>query len=166
LLRAGRPEGLLVTNAAVMLSGEPLQPTDPAFGEFVEALAAEGLPTDDLAEAGRIFVRLLLDDSSVGYGGYELHGGDALLRPVVVLPGLRGQGLGRRVTEAVLRAAARAGARRAWLLTTTAAPFFERLGFVRIPREAAPEIIRSTRQAAQLCPSSAALMMRPLTPQA
>ncbi|TNC67249.1 GNAT family N-acetyltransferase [Rubellimicrobium roseum] len=149
-----------------MLSGEPLHPADSDYGVFVGALAAEGLPTDDLTEPGRIFVRVRLDDRPIGYGGYEVFGEDALLRSLVVLPGLRGRGLGRQVTEAVLREAAGAGARRAWLLTTTAAPFFERLGFVGIARADAPESIRSTRQAASLCPSSAALMTRSLAPKA
>lgn len=155
-----------MTITADMISLQPLHPADPGYGAFVEALAAESLPTDDLTEPGRIFVRILLDDRPMGYGGYELHGEDALLRSVVVLPGQRGRGLGRQVTEAVLRAAAEAGARRAWLLTTTAAPFFEHLGFARMDRGAAPESIRSTRQAARLCPSSAALMTRLLVPGA
>ena len=141
---------------------DPLRPGDPGWPAFVEVLAAEHLPTDDLAEPGRAFFRIWRDGERLGFGGYELQGEDALLRSLVVVPGLRGQGLGRKVTEAVLRAAVEDGARRAWLLTTSAAPFFERMGFAPIARDDAPESIRSTRQAAQLCPSSAALMMRPL----
>lgn len=151
-----------MTVVSTMLSVEPLQPTDPDFGAFVEALTAEGLPSGDLAEPGRAFFRIERDGESLGFGGYELHGEDALLRSVVVMPALRGRGLGRDVVEGVLRQAAQAGARRAYLLTTAAAPFFERLSFTRIDRTAAPESIRSTRQAANLCPSSAALMVRPL----
>ena len=151
-----------MTVVSTMLSVEPLRPTDPDFGAFVAALAAEQLPTDDMIEPGRAFFRVTEANETIGFGGYELHGEHALLRSLTVPLSLRGRGLGRLVAEAVLRAAAEAGARHAWLLTTTAAPFFERLGFTRIDRATTPESIRSTRQAASLCPSSAALMMRPL----
>jgi N-acetylglutamate synthase-like GNAT family acetyltransferase len=144
------------------LTFHPLHPESADCTAFVQALTAEGLPTDDLAEPGRAFFRTERDGQVMGFGGYELHGADALLRSVVIPPALRGRGLGRDVAEGVLRHAAQAGARCAYLLTTSATPFFERLGFTRIDRAAAPESIRSTRQATSLCPSSAALMVRPL----
>ena len=53
----------------------------------------------------------------MGYGGYELYGEDVLLRSVVVLPAMRGKGLGRALTESLLARAGEAGARRAFLLT-------------------------------------------------
>jgi N-acetylglutamate synthase-like GNAT family acetyltransferase len=146
------------------LTAYSLRPGSADYTAFVDALTTERLPTDDLAEPGRVFLQVEQDGQTVGFGGYELHGEDALLRSVVIPPALRGVGLGRDVAEGVLRHAAQAGARRAYLLTTSAAPFFERLGFSRIERAAAPESIRSTRQAASLCPSSAAFMMRPLNP--
>jgi len=43
---------------------------------------------------------------------------------------------------------------RFWLLTTTAADFFERLGFRRTDRGSAPPDIASGAQFAGLCPSS------------
>lgn len=155
-----------MTAALTMRSVEPLLPTDADFSAFVAALMAAQLSTDDLDEPGRAFFRIRDDARAVGFGGYELHGEDALLRSVVILPGLRSRGLGGQVAEAVLGAAAEAGARHAWLLTATAERFFEGLGFVRTDCTAAPESIRSTRQAAQLCPSSATLMTRSLTPGA
>jgi N-acetylglutamate synthase-like GNAT family acetyltransferase len=54
------------------------------------------------------------------------------------------------------------GSVRAFLLTTSAAPFFESLGFARIDRTAAPEAILRTRQAASICPASAVLMVKDL----
>lgn len=152
--------------APASLQVEPLRPGDDGFAPFAAALAAERLPIDDLGEPGRAFFQARSGDEVKGFGGFELHGEDALLRSVVVLPRFRGQGLGRELSEQVLRAAARAGARRAWLLTTGAAPVFERLGFVAIPRAVAPEGIRASRQVAGLCPSSATLMTRVLGPTA
>ena len=125
------------------------------------ALDAAHLPTDDIAEPGRRFFRYDDGDEPVGYGGYELYGEDALLRSVVVLPAQRGKGLGRDLAEAVLAEAAAAGARHAWLLTTTAEDFFAHRGFTRIDRNAAPQAILETRQAATIC-STAALLTRAL----
>ncbi|MBP1807710.1 arsenic resistance N-acetyltransferase ArsN2 [Rubellimicrobium aerolatum] len=129
------------------------------------ALAAERLPTDDLTEPGRTFLRLVREGATLGFGGYERHGDAALLRSLVVLPAARGQGLGGEAVRLLLHQAAEEGARHAYLLTTSAVPFFERLGFVRVERASAPEAIRASRQAASLCPASAILMARTLDPE-
>ena len=86
-----------------------------------------------------------------------------LLRSIVVLPALRASGVGRNLVPLLLRRAFDRGARRAWLLTTSAAPFFEKIGFARIPRDGAPRDIAATRQFAQLCPASAILLSRPIS---
>lgn len=125
------------------------------------ALAAEGLPVDDLTEAGRIFYTFsTLDGASVGYGGYEPLGEHVLLRSIAVLPAFRGKGLGRNIVPLLLYHAYREGARTAWLLTDTAAPFFEKIGFKVVDRQAAPAAVLATRQAASLCPASALLLSR------
>jgi arsenate reductase len=132
------------------------------------ALAAEGLPsddlpTDDLAEPGRCFYAYAsLAGEALGYGGFELYGGDALIRSIVVPAAARSCGIGRNLVALLLYRAYEAGARRAYLLTNSAAPFFTRLGFSPIARDAAPAAIRATRQAATLCPASATLMARDL----
>jgi N-acetylglutamate synthase-like GNAT family acetyltransferase len=46
----------------------------------------------------------------------------------------------------------------AYLLTTGAGAFFAGQGFVEARREAAPELVRRTRQFSALCPSTAMLM--------
>jgi arsenate reductase len=125
------------------------------------ALAAEGLPMDDLAEAGRTFYTFsTLDGVTVGYGGLELLGEHVLLRSIAVLPAFRGKGLGRNIVPLLLYRAYREGARTAWLLTDTAAPFFEKIGFKVVDRQAAPAAILATRQAASLCPANAPLLSR------
>lgn len=133
----------------------------PDAPELRSALEAAGLPTEDLTEAGRRFFRFEASGKPVGYGGYELHGDHALLRSVVVLPDRRGRGFGTMVTQEVLRRATAAGARDAYLLTTTAEAFFQRAGFVPVDRRDAPQAILATRQAASIC-STAALLVRKL----
>lgn len=139
-----------------------LAPIEGTAADLRAALAAASLPTDDLAEAGRTFFCILRDEQTIGFVGFELHGQEALLRSLVILPKARGQGLGRAATALLLREAQVAGARHVYLLTDSAAGFFEGLDFCRIERTAAPAAILATRQAASLCPSTAALLVRPL----
>lgn len=132
--------------------------------EMIDSLQEAGLPTDDLNDPNRLFFRYTtLGGALVGFGGYELYGPDALLRSMVVLPEARGRGIGRNLSLLLMRRAFDKGALSAYVLTTTAAPFFESLGFKRISRNEAPSSILSTRQASGLCPSSAALLVRRLT---
>lgn len=139
-----------------------LRPISADAAELAAALEAADLPTADLVDAGRTFYALDESDRPVGYGGYELYGEEALLRSVVVLPGERGKGYGRAVTDAVLSKATEAGARRAFLLTTTAEDFFAHEGFSPIERRDAPDAILATKQATTIC-SSATLLARSLT---
>jgi len=125
------------------------------------ALLAADLPVDDLADDGRTFYRFAKEGRTIGFGGYERYGENALLRSIVVEPDERGHGVGRAVTVELLERLSDEGARNAYLLTTSAAGFFESLGFVPIHRSAAPAEILATKQAASLCPSSATLLFRP-----
>lgn len=139
-----------------------LAPIEATAVELRETLAAALLPTGDLAEPGRTFFRIICDGQTIGFGGFELHGHDALLRSLVIMPDARGRGFGREATTLLLRGASTAGARNAYLLTDTAAGFFEGLGFRRIERADAPAAILATRQAACLCPATAALLTKPV----
>ena len=138
-----------------------MRPIGPDAPELVAALEAAHLPTEDLGEADRAFFAFEEAGRSIGFGGFELYGEDVLVRSVVVLPEARGQGFGRAVTEAVLARAHQAGARRAYLLTTTAESFFAHEGFAPIERTEAPPSILATKQATTIC-STAALLTRPI----
>ncbi|WP_438750660.1 arsenic resistance N-acetyltransferase ArsN2 [Pararhizobium sp. O133] len=138
---------------------EPVSGNNPALKRMLEAA---GLPTDDLLDAGRAFFAATRGGVARGFGGFETAGTDVLLRSIVVDPHVRGQGVGHVITRGVLDQARAGGAARAFLLTTSAAPFFERIGFTVIDRAAAPDAILQTRQAASICPVSAILMMMDL----
>jgi len=141
-----------------LLVDTPIAGSDP---DLALALQEAVLPTDDLAEPGRsFFAYATVSGERVGYGGFERLGRDVLVRSLVVLPHARHRGIGGGMFALLLRRAFDEGGRDAWLLTTTAAPFFERAGFKPIERSAAPAAIRATRQAASLCPSSAVLLGR------
>lgn len=142
------------------LRDRPIAPDDRSL---VTALAAGGLPVDDLAGPDKLFfAHHMLDGELAGHGGFEHHGEDALIRSLVVSPGLRGTGLGPAILALLMYRAFMAGARRAWLFTTAAAPFFAELGFTEADRASAPAAILDTGQARGVCPASATLMTRKL----
>ena len=135
-----------------------LTPEDIA--ELRQALADAVLPNDDLHEPGRRFYRLDDAGRTLGWAGLEVEGGEALLRSVVV-PG-RGRGTGSELVAMIGGEARRLGVERLWLLTTTAAPFFAKLGFEEVTRDAAPASIRATREFRDICPAAATCMVRRL----
>jgi N-acetylglutamate synthase-like GNAT family acetyltransferase len=138
----------------------------PDDQDLVAALEAEQLPVDDLVENGRLFFRFTQNDTPVGFGGFEALGEYALLRSIVVFPQFRGLGIGRLITESLLEHAASLGAKDAYLLTTSAADFFEAIGFKQIGRDGVSSEILSTRQASALCPSTATFLTRPVSNRA
>jgi arsenate reductase len=140
------------------LRDRPVAAGDPGL---VAALVEAGLPTDDLAEPGRaFFAYATLSGEIVGYAGVEIHGAEALLRSLVVVPAARGRGFGGAILARLCRRAFDLGGRRAWALTTTVADWLAAKGFARVDRAEAPAAVLATRQAAGLCPSAAVLLMR------
>jgi N-acetylglutamate synthase-like GNAT family acetyltransferase len=130
---------------------------------LTSALESAGLPIHDVTAPGRCFYRFEAPSGAVvGYGGFEIYEAEVLLRSIVVLPYFRGIGFGRRAVHNLIEVAREKGARRAYLLTTSAVGFFERFGFNRIERNEAPSSILNSEQATTVCPSSAALLMKNL----
>ena len=142
-----------------------LRSATPADVEAVRALlAAADLPLEGLEDQfGDGYVLAERAGRVVAAEGIEVYGDDGLLRSAVVDAALRGRGLGERLTRERLDWARRRGLRAVWLLTTTAAPFFDRLGFARVERASAPPALQASREFATVCPSSAACMRLPLS---
>jgi amino-acid N-acetyltransferase len=97
-----------------------------------------------------------------GVVGLEVYDEGALLRSLAVSPKSRGNGYGKELVAQAERYAQSLGVREVYLLTTTAAEFFERLGYKRTNRESAPEAIRRTEEFSALCPSTSAFMVKTL----
>jgi amino-acid N-acetyltransferase len=129
------------------------------FPAICTLLQANGLPLDGLSRDRPFAVIASLGSRLVGCAHVERYGSHALLRSVAVDPGLRGSGIGRRLVEAALADAA-GDARRTFLLTETAAGFFDRLGFRRIPRTRVPALVRASVEFTSACPASATAMSR------
>lgn len=131
--------------------------------QAVEALLSENhLPASDLQESDIRLFGCWEDNGLRGVVGLEMHGQAALLRSLVVPAGERGRGLGAALVSHAERFAAQHGVDTIYLLTTTAAAFFERHGYGHAPRQNAPATIAATRQFSHLCPSSSAFMTKSL----
>ena len=134
-----------------------LEPVPGSDQELKLALWASGLPTEDLEDAGRSFFRAVSSGGgTLGYAGIEACGDDVLLRSIVILPEHRGKALGRSLTRETLKAVNVSSA--VFLATTSAAPFFESLGFAVIDRSDVPPAVLATRQLSGICPASATIM--------
>jgi len=139
--------------------------TKPPADQVRSLLDASGLPTEDLQPAlFEHFIGLGEGDLLDGVIGIELHGATGLLRSLAVAEESRGRGFGKRLVAEVEAHARSEGVREIYLLTTTAAPLFSAMGYSVVAREAAPASIRATREFSTLCPASATLMSKSITP--
>ena len=132
-------------------------------GALSKALAKAKLPVDDIEAPGPLFWRFeTVDAIPAGFGGLEIHGEDALLRSLVILPPLRSRGLGAAAVAELESEAALHRCRALWLLTEAASGFFTRLGYAKCDRAVVPRPIRDTAQFAKLCPTSADVLVKRL----
>lgn len=127
------------------------------------ALTKAGLPAEDVRVNGPLFWRFELPDlTPAGFGGLEIHGDHALLRSVVTLPPLRRRGIARAMVRTLEAEARIAGCRTIWVITSSAAPIFGRLGYDTCDPAAVPQPIRQTQEFAALSAASATVMTKVL----
>ena len=152
-------KGWLRANASVELF--PASTTDePA----VRGLLSEAvLPLEGLELAfPKGYVVAQVAGRLAGCAGFEVYGQDGLLRSLAVRAGDRKTGLGARLVANRIDAARADGLVSMFAITTTAADFFEHLGFERMGREAVPESVQRSAEFSSICPSSAAILRRSL----
>jgi amino-acid N-acetyltransferase len=138
ILRRARPEDLGAVERLLRDAELPLAGVAEHLGGFRVAVSAGGV---------------------VGAVGIERYDPFGLLRSAVVERESRGRGLGTLLTTRALEDARTLGLRAVYLLTTTAADYFTRFGFRRIPRaEVAPELWKSA-ELQGACPETAILMV-------
>ena len=118
----------------------------PGTPDDVEPLlTACGLPLDGLADTKLVVARI--DGEVVGCAGLEQWNERALLRSVAVDARFRGQHIGEALIAdriAFAKSNLEVGAASISLLTTSAADFFAKLGFVRV--EQLPEALNASTQ--------------------
>jgi amino-acid N-acetyltransferase len=125
----------------------------------VELLKNAELPYEDVPHLfGDCFAVAVVNNSIVGTAGVERIGDIGLLRSVAVRADLQGKGIGEALTRNRIEWAKLRGLSDLYLLTTTAASYFPRLGFQPVSREDVPNGIATTKEFTLLCPSSAKAM--------
>ncbi|QHV94613.1 arsenic resistance N-acetyltransferase ArsN2 [Spirosoma endbachense] len=137
----------------------------PEDKDIVIALLHQGhLLTDDLPADLADFVIAKDARKSIGVAGLERFNEVGLLRSVAVDPAFQGKQIGAQLVGRILETARAVGLREVYLITTTADRYFERYGFQVVNRQDVPVAIQQTQQFSDLCPSSAIVMKRVLTP--
>ena len=94
---------------------------------------------DEIATNIRSYTLAYKEDTLVGFAALHIHTNDlAEVRSLIVKDGLRGQKIGEKLVKSALEEAVQLGIQRVLSLTYKQA-FFERLGFIEIPKESLPE---------------------------
>ena len=131
----------------------------PNIEEVHFLLEQNNLPANDLSQMDLDhFYACAVSGELQGVIGLELCGSDGLLRSFSVSEKARGNGCGTALLSKLEQHSREIGIERLYLLTNTAEKYFQKKGFKSIPRERAPESIRSTKEFSSLCPSDATLM--------
>ena len=141
--------------------------TSPAdLTDVLALLQRSGLPVSDLQDANRGGFRVVeLAGALAGCVAVEAYGTHGLLRSLAVDASARGAGLGTRLVEAAEAFARQRELETLALLTETAEPFFERLGYARMERADVPRsLLQSSAFASGGCCASAAVMGKSLSP--
>ena len=125
-------------------------------------LLSHGLPVDDVESHLGSAIVARHNGEVVGCAALELYRDGALLRSVAVSPDLKGRGLGRRLTEAMIDHARALGQPALYLLTTTAQTYFPAFGFDEIERSSVPASVQASVEFKSACPSSAIVMRKDL----
>jgi N-acetylglutamate synthase-like GNAT family acetyltransferase len=129
---------------------ETLRPLTPAdVPDLLRFLARADLTGSGLRDpAVRLWVLRDATGRVLGSAGYELSedGRQALIRSVAVDASRRGEGLGLRLAGFTLERAAAEGARQAWLFSRHRGPFWRRLGFEPVDRDALVRVLAGTHQ--------------------
>jgi amino-acid N-acetyltransferase len=120
----------------------------------IALLDGAGLPTAgvvELIDGGHVL--LAADADVIGCVALEPVGAQILLRSLAVAPHRRGEGLGRRLVDTALAAAAPDA--EVWALTETAEAFLAGHGFHTVDRAAVTGPVTTTGLWATACPASA-----------
>lgn len=131
------------------------------FPNAIELISTSGLPVDDISSGTQLFV---MEDSDevIGTVAVEYNFNDALLRSLSVKENKRGHGVGQQLVDFIEDYVKKQGVLTIYLLTTTAAAFFQNRDYTIVPRETAPDFIQTTSEFRSVCPSTAVFMKKKL----
>jgi amino-acid N-acetyltransferase len=129
---------------------------------IVTLLKNNNLPVKDLGTGRRIFIVARSNDKTVGCVAVEIYETAGLLRSLAVNNDFRGKGIGQKLVAEAETWSRNNGLKCLYLLTTTAAKFFPKIGWQITERTAVPKSIAGSTEFSSICPSTAVCMIKNL----
>jgi amino-acid N-acetyltransferase len=127
------------------------------FDTIKGILEKVGLMTDGIEQHMDNFMVAEEDNIAIATGGLEIYDDIAILRSLAVLPEFQGMGIGDGLVRALINFAERRGVERIYLYTTSAKPFFEKIGFmVAEPKDLYEKSVKPSQM--ERCANSSTLM--------
>src|SRR5664279_2771756 len=140
--------------------------TDQRRDEIINLLQSQKLPSEDLPLLLNDFYIALEADELTGVIGMERYGHYGLLRSMAVHPDYRNKHIAETLVKRLEEKAAAAGIISMFLLTETAANYFERKGYEPITRDHVPNDLMRSAEFSHVCPESDTVMKKQLTEHA
>jgi len=132
------------------------------FETVCKLLLQENLPIADLNPLLENFFIAVEDNKITGVIGMDRYGKDGLLRSAIVQKEYRNKGIAAALVARLFDEAAKQGVSTLYLITDTAAAYFEKKGFNKITKaEVAPAVLES-KEFNGLCPASSIIMVQKL----
>ena len=132
------------------------------FETVCKLLLQENLPIADLNPLLENFFIAVEDNKITGVIGMDRYGKDGLLRSAIVQKEYRNTGIAAALVARLFDEAAKQGVSTLYLITDTAAAYFEKKGFNKITKaEVAPAVLES-KEFNGLCPASSIIMVQKL----
>lgn len=129
---------------------------------IVQLLQSEKLPVEDLPGSLDHFFVAMDNESVVAAIGLERYGDSGLLRSLVVDKAYRNLKSASQLIKQLEDAASTSGISSIYLLTETAAAYFEKKGYQKITREEVPVALQASSEFSHVCPVSAIVMKKAL----
>ena len=130
--------------------------------EILVLLKINNLPVSDLGTGKRIFLVALSEGKTVGCVAIEIYGNAGILRSLAVNSDFRVKGIGQKLVAEAETWSRDNGLKNLYLLTTTAAGFFPKIGWHNNERTLVPESIAASSEFSSICPSTAVCMIKEL----
>src|SRR5664279_3217585 len=128
--------------------------TDQRRDEIINLLQSQKLPSEDVPLLLNDFYIALEADELRGVIGMERYGHYGLLRSMAVHPGYRNKHIAETLVKRLEEKAASSGISLMFLLTETAANYFERKGYDTITRDDVPDDVMGSTEFSYICPVS------------
>ena len=132
--------------------------TDESIPLIISLLRSSGLPFEDIQSRISCLFIGYAGSEVIGIGGMEIYERSGMLRSLVIQESFRGRGYGIALYKKLIEYAKLKEVETIYLLTTTTDQFFEKIGFERIDRKAAPSVVQNTEEFRKLCPASMVCM--------